>query len=114
MLVETVFGAMQQLGKRQMDRPANRGAAMLMGGQHVDDLAARAEDLQNFAMIDDAHIQILLVRGRKVSRPMFERAAIQEDRRPGNGDYFLVTSCRMSICGRPSRRAPIAPPKAFI
>ena len=49
---------MQQLGQRQMNRFANRGGAELMRRQHIDDLAASADDADYFAMIDDSQRQL--------------------------------------------------------
>lgn len=55
LLVERVFGIVQQLRERQVNRAANGCRAMLMGGQHVEHLAARGDDIQNIMMIDNAH-----------------------------------------------------------
>ena len=55
-LVERVLGVLQQLRQRKMNRAAYRGAAMLMIGQHVDDLAALGDDFQDIMMVDDSHI----------------------------------------------------------
>jgi hypothetical protein len=56
LLVENVLRVMQQLRERQMDRTADRGAAMLMSGKHIDHLPALGDDFQNITMIDDPHI----------------------------------------------------------
>jgi hypothetical protein len=52
--IERVLRIMKQLWKRQMNRSADRDAAELVGWQHIDDLAAAADDADYFAMIDDS------------------------------------------------------------
>lgn len=55
LLVENVLSLVQQLWERQVNGATYRGAAMLVRGQHVDDLAAAHNELQNLAMIYDPH-----------------------------------------------------------
>ena len=74
--VERVFGVVQELRERQVNRAANGCRAMLMGGQYVNHLAARGDDTQNIMMIDNAHTSILLARGRDVWGA--KRAAIRD------------------------------------
>jgi hypothetical protein len=90
---------------------------MFMRGQHVGHIAALGDDFQNITVIDDSHKPILLF-GRETCACANRSCKECGDpcgtaaRRFGN--YFLVTSCSTSTCGRPSSKAPIAPPKAFM
>jgi hypothetical protein len=90
---------------------------MFMSGQHVDDIAALGDDVQNITMIDDPHEPILLF-GRETcacaNRSCWNAAIPAGPPREDSENYFLVTSCSTSTCGRPSSKAPIAPPKAFM
>jgi hypothetical protein len=116
-LVEGVLGIVEQTWEGQMDRAANGARTELMRGQHVDDPPPRGDYLLDFTMIDDPHqFQFYVASRCAASRGMAVRAinAIIGRTAARGTDYFLVTSCRMSTCGRPSRSAPIAPPKAFI
>jgi len=47
---------------------------MLVRGKNIDNLTAFGEEFQDFAIIDNAHIEILSARGRYVWRD--EKAAI--------------------------------------
>ena len=52
-----MLGVAQQLRKWKMNRAADGGDTILMRGQHVDDLAARGEELENFVVIDDSQLK---------------------------------------------------------
>jgi hypothetical protein len=54
-LVEDALGIAHQFRQREMNRALDRGAAMLMLRQHIDDLPARGKNLQHLAMIDNSH-----------------------------------------------------------
>ena len=51
---------MQQLRQGQMNRSADSGGAELMRRQHIDDLAASADDADDFAVIDESHRRLYL------------------------------------------------------
>ena len=109
--VEEQFSVVQQPREREMNRADYCSGTVLVRRQHVDDLATLGDDSQNVTMIDDPHNSNCTWHDRDER----EERRSSTDRRSRNGtDYFRVTSWRMSTWGRPSSRAPIAPPKAFM